>query len=320
MNQIIQCVPNFSEGKEIEIIKKIIQPFEQTEGVILLDYSMDPDHNRAVVSVVGEREPLKKAVVEAIGIAGSLIDLRAHKGQHPRMGATDVVPFIPIKNATMEDCVSLSREVAEAVYQTHHIPSFLYEKSARTAARQNLAALRKGEFEGMPEKIKDPDWSLDYGIAVHERAGVVAIGARMPLVAFNVNLGTDQLEWAKQIGKNVRHTSGGLRYCKALGMMLEDRGITQVSMNMTDFSKTPLYRSLELIKVEARRYGVDVIGTEIIGLVSAEALCGSLDYYLKDELYDREDYEWIANKVIEVMQLENFSVHQILEKKIADKV
>ena len=297
MHQIIQCVPNFSEGRDLAKIEQIIAPFRGKEGVKLLDYSNDEDHNRVVVTVVGEKEALKAAVIEAVGLAAKLIDMTKHEGQHPRMGATDVIPFIPIKNATMEECIALSKEVAEAVYAKHDVPSFLYEKSASSSDRENLANIRKGQFEGMSEKVKSPEWKPDFGTEIHPTAGITAIGARMPLVAFNVNLNTNDLELANKIAKNVRHLSGGLRYCKALGIALEERGIVQISMNMTDFTKTPLYRAFELVRIEAQRYGVSIVGSEIVGLVPMDALIGTAEYYLG---------------------IENFSYDQVLEKRIME--
>jgi glutamate formiminotransferase / 5-formyltetrahydrofolate cyclo-ligase len=297
MNQIIQCVPNFSEGRDLNKIEQIISPFRGKNGVKLLDYSNDEDHNRVVVTVVGEKEALKAAVIEAVGIASKLIDLTSHEGQHPRMGATDVIPFIPIKNVTMDECIALSKEVAEAVYTTHGVPSFLYEKSASSPDRENLANIRKGQFEGMADKVKSPEWKPDFGDSIHPTAGITAIGARMPLVAFNVNLNTNDLEVANKIAKNVRHLSGGLRYCKALGIALEERGIVQISMNMTDFTKTPLYRAFELVRIEAQRYGVSIVGSEIVGLVPMDALIGTAEYYLG---------------------IENFSYDQVLEKRIME--
>ena len=297
MHQIIQCVPNFSEGRDLAKIEQIISPFRGKNGVKLLDYSNDEDHNRVVVTVVGEKEALKTAVVEAVGIAAKLIDMTKHEGQHPRMGATDVIPFIPIKNVTMDECIALSKEVADAIYSTHGVPSFLYEKSASSPDRENLANIRKGQFEGMPEKLKNPEWKPDFGTEIHPTAGITAIGARMPLVAFNVNLNTNDLEVANKIAKNVRHLSGGLRYCKALGIALEERGIVQISMNMTDFTKTPLYRAFELVRIEAQRYGVSIVGSEVIGLVPMDALIGTAEYYLG---------------------IENFSYDQVLEKRIME--
>jgi glutamate formiminotransferase len=296
MKQIVECVPNYSEGRDLDKIEKIVAPFRGKEGVKLLDYQNDEDHNRAVVTVVGEPEPLKNALLESMGAAIDLIDMRRHQGQHPRMGAIDVVPFIPVKNVSPEEAVDLSREVAAAAAAKYNLPIFLYEKSAARPERQNLATIRKGQFEGMADKLKQPEWQPDFGpAAIHPSAGVTAIGARMPLVAYNVNLDTDNLKIADRIAKQVRHINGGLRYCKGIGIELKDRGIVQVSMNMTDYTKTALYRVFELIKIEARRYGVNVVGSEIIGLVPMEALTETAAYYLG---------------------LEDFSMEQVLEYRI----
>ena len=296
MNKIMECVPNFSEGRDLQKIDKIVAPFRGKQGVKLLDYSNDEDHNRLVVTVVGEPEPLRDAVLEAIGVAVELIDLNHHQGQHPRMGAVDVVPFIPIRNVTMEEAVALSKEVGKEVAKRYNLPVFLYEKSASAPHRENLAAVRKGEFEGMAEKIKQPEWHPDFGLAErHPTAGTVAIGARMPLVAYNINLNTPSLEIAHDIAKKIRFIGGGLRYCKAMGVELKDRGITQVSINMTDYTRTALYRAFELVLVEARRYGVSIVGSEIIGLVPMEALIDTASYYLG---------------------LENFSMEQVLEARM----
>ena len=292
----MECVPNFSEGRDLQKIDKIVAPFRSKQGVKLLDYSNDEDHNRLVVTVVGEPEPLRDAVLEAIGVAVELIDLNHHQGQHPRMGAVDVVPFIPIRNVTMEEAVALSKEVGEEVAKRYNLPVFLYVKSASAPHRENLAAVRKGEFEGMAEKIKQPEWHPDFGSAErHPTAGTVAIGARMPLVAYNINLNTPSLEIAHDIAKKIRFIGGGLRYCKAMGVELKDRGITQVSINMTDYTRTALYRAFELVRVEARRYGVSIVGSEIIGLVPMEALIDTASYYLG---------------------LENFSMEQVLEARM----
>ena len=263
-----------------------------------MDYSNDEDHNRLVVTVVGEPEPLKAAVIEAVGVAVRLIDLNKHSGQHPRMGAVDVIPFIPIKNATMEECIELSKEVGAAVAEQYALPVFLYEKSASAPHRENLAAIRKGEFEGMAEKIHQPEWHPDFGPADrHATAGTVAIGARMPLVAFNINLSTNSMDIATKIAKNIRHINGGLRFVKAMGVELTERGIVQVSINMTDYTRTALYRAFELVRIEARRYGVSIVGSEIIGLVPMEALIDTASYYLG---------------------LENFSMQQVLESRIME--
>lgn len=298
MNRIMECVPNFSEGRDKAKVEQIADAFRGREGVKLLDYSSDADHNRSVITVVGEPEALKAAVIDAVGRAVVLIDLTRHNGQHPRMGAVDVVPFIPIRNVTMEAAVALSKEVAEVVGKQFHLPVFLYEKSATATHRENLATVRKGEFEGLQEKMLLPEWQPDFGPAApHPTAGAVAIGARMPLVAYNVNLGTDNLEIATAIAKKVRFVGGGLRYCKAMGVTLGERGITQVSMNLTDYTRTAIYRAHELVRIEAQRYGVPVVGAEVIGLVPMEALVDAAAYYLG---------------------LENFSMSQVLEAKLME--
>ena len=297
-NRFMECVPNFSEGRDLGKIEKIIEPFRARQGVKLLDYSNDEDHNRLVVTVVGEPEALKAALLEAVGQAVALIDLNRHSGQHPRMGAVDVIPFIPIKGCTMDEAIALSKEVGEQIATLYQVPVFLYEKSATAPHRENLAAVRKGEFEGMAEKIKLAEWQPDFGPAErHPTAGTVAVGARMPLVAYNVNLGTADLNIASDIARKIRFIGGGLRYCKAMGVELKERGIVQVSINMTDYTRTALYGAFELVKIEARRYGVPVIGSEIIGLVPMEALIDTASFYLG---------------------LENFSMNQVLEARIME--
>ena len=294
----MECVPNFSEGRNKKNIEQIVDAFRGKTGVKLLDYSNDEDHNRLVVTVVGEPEQLKAAVLEAVGKAVELIDLNQHQGQHPRMGAVDVIPFIPIRGCTMDEAMALSKAVGEAIADQYQVPVYLYEKSATSSTRENLAVVRKGEFEGLTEKMKLPEWKPDYGFPVpHPTAGAVAVGARMPLVAYNVNLGTDKLEIADAIAKKIRFIGGGLRYCKAMGVDLKERGIVQVSINMTDFTRTALYRAFELVRIEARRYGVAVVGSEIIGLVPMEALVDTASYYLG---------------------LENFTMDQVLESRMME--
>ncbi len=296
--KIVECVPNFSEGRDLEKVEKIISAFRAKEGVKLLDYSTDKDHNRMVVTVVGEPESLKKAVIEAIGIAVELIDLNHHKGQHPRMGAVDVVPFIPIRNVSMDEAIALSKEVGKEVADRYKLPVFLYEKAASAPHRENLAAIRKGEFEGLKEKMTQPEWKADFGPEQpHPTGGGVVIGARMPLVAYNVNLNTNKLEIADAIAKKIRFLGGGLRFCKAMGVELSDRGIVQVSMNLTDYTKTAIYRAHELVRIEANRYGVTIVGAEIIGLVPMDALIDTAAYYLG---------------------LEDFSTRQVLETHLME--
>lgn len=299
MNQIIECVPNFSEGRDQAKIERIIDNFRGRKGVKLLDYSNDENHNRLVVTVVGEREPLRDAVLAAVGTAAEVIDLTKHQGQHPRMGAVDVIPFIPVRNATMEECIDLSKEVGAKIAELYGIPVFLYEKSASAPHRENLAAIRKGEFEGMEEKIHHPEWHPDFGPEQrHPTAGTVAVGARMPLVAYNINLNTNRLDIATAIAKRIRHINGGFRFVKAMGVDLADRGIVQVSINMTDFTRTALYRVFETVRFEAQRWGVTIAGSEIVGLVPMAALIDTAEYYLG---------------------LEDFSLAQVLESRIMEE-
>ncbi|MGB9867868.1 MAG: glutamate formimidoyltransferase [Bacillota bacterium] len=296
MNRIVECVPNFSEGRRKEVVETIVEPFRRAEGVKLLDYSSDPDHNRTVVTVVGEPESVLSATYEAIRAATALINMEEHKGAHPRMGATDVVPFVPIKNVSMEDCVELARRLGEMVGRELQIPVYLYEAAATSPQRTNLADIRKGEYEGWKTKITLPEWAPDFGPnRLHPTAGATVIGARMPLIAFNVNLATSDIKIANAIARAVRHINGGLRYVKALGIELKEKGIVQVSMNMTDYTKTPLYRAMELIRAEARRYGVSILSSEIVGLTPMQALIDAAAYYL---------------------QLEEFSLSQVLENRL----
>lgn len=287
MAKIVECVPNISEGRNTEIIEKVIDQVRAVAGVTLLDYSSDPSHNRTVITFLGNPEGVAEAAVGVAKKAAELIDLNKHQGEHPRMGAVDVIPFIPIKEMTAEDCIALSKEVAKRVWEEAKIPVFLYEDSATAPHRVNLASIRKGQFEGMAQKVLEPDWEPDFGgRTINPTAGVVAVGARMPLVAFNINLSTSDVEIASKIAKILRRSSGGFDCVKALGVMLEERNVAQVSINMTNFHKTPLYRVLELTKAEAARWGVHVIGTEIIGLTPMQALIDSAEYYLQIEQFD----------------------------------
>lgn len=296
MAKIVQCVPNFSEGRDKEVIEKIVDEVRKVEGTKLLDYAPDKDHNRCVVTFIGTPEAVVEAAFNLCKKAAELIDLSKHEGEHPRMGATDVIPLIPISDVTMDECIEKSKELGKRIGEELNISVFLYEKSASATHRANLAKIRKGQFEGMNEKMKEEQWKPDFGPdTLNMTAGATAVGARMPLVAYNVNLDTDNLEVANKIARAVRGISGGLRYCKALGMEIKERGIVQISMNMVDYTKTPLFRVFDMIEREANRYGVNVIGSEIIGLVPTAALVNCADYYLK---------------------LEDFSENQLLEKRI----
>lgn len=291
MEKIIECVPNFSvsEAKDKKTFDAIIDCFRDVEGVKLLDYSSDADHNRSVVTVIGEPEPLKEVMVTAIGTAVKLIDMTKHVGQHPRMGCVDVVPFIPIRGTTVEEADALAKEVATEAAEKFGQPFFLYEDSAKGLKHSaNLATIRKGQFEGMAEKIAaDPEtWTPDIGPStIHPTGGATVIGARMPLIAYNINLSTSSVEIAQKIADKIRNIKGGFKYCKAMGVLLENKedpskNVAQVSMNLTNYTKTSIYTVFETVRMEARRYGVNVMGSEIIGLVPLQALVDCATYYL----------------------------------------
>ncbi|HFR2876445.1 TPA: glutamate formimidoyltransferase [Streptococcus pyogenes] len=287
MAKIVECIPNFSEGQNQAVIDGLVATAKSIPGVTLLDYSSDASHNRSVFTLVGDDQSIQEAAFQLVKYASENIDMTKHHGEHPRMGATDVCPFVPIKDITTQECVEISKQVAERINRELDIPIFLYEDSATRPESQNLAKIRKGQFEGMPEKLLEEDWAPDYGDRkIHPTAGVTAVGARMPLVAFNVNLDTDNIDIAHKIAKIIRGSGGGYKYCKAIGVMLEDRHIAQVSMNMVNFEKCSLYRTFETIKFEARRYGVNVIGSEVIGLAPAKALIDVAEYYLQVEDFD----------------------------------
>jgi glutamate formiminotransferase / 5-formyltetrahydrofolate cyclo-ligase len=298
MSRLIESVPNISEGRRPEVVEAAVAALKRTEGLRVLDVQSDADHNRSVLTLAGDEAALREGLLALFGVAVERIDLRNHQGEHPRLGAVDVVPFIPIEGATMADCVALARGVGEAVAERYGVPVFLYEEAASAPHRRNLEDIRRGEFEGLAQKMTDARWQPDFGPdGPHPSAGASVFGARMPLIAYNVNLGTSDLEIAKRIAKGIRHSSGGFRFVKAMGVMLEARRIAQVSINMTDFKRTPLHRVLETVRSEAARYGVPVVGSEIVGLVPAEALMDAADHYL---------------------QLESFNPSQVLERRIRE--
>lgn len=298
MARLVQCVPNFSEGRDKEKLEKILDEIRGIEEVKLLDYSMDKDHNRSVVTFIGEPEAVVEAAFNACKKAAELIDLQNHTGGHPRMGATDVIPLIPISDIDMDDCVKLSQKLGKRIGDELGISVYLYEKSASSPERENLAKVRKGQYEEMEEKLKTEGWQPDYGPReLNKTAGVTAVGARMPLVAFNINLDTNDISIAKKIAKVIRASGGGYAFTKALGIEITERNIAQVSMNMVDYSKSSLFRVFDTVEREARRYGVNVIGSEIVGLVPMNALVDVADYYLR---------------------LEDFDTSQILEKRMVE--
>ncbi|MEA5136892.1 MAG: glutamate formimidoyltransferase [Candidatus Fimivivens sp.] len=287
MAKLVECIPNFSEGRDQTIIDGLAEVAKSVPGCTLLDVQSDANHNRCVFTLVGSPEGIEDVAFLLCKKAAETIDMTKHEGAHPRMGATDVIPFVPTMDMTVEECVAISKRVAQRIWDELKIPSFLYEDSASSPDRVNLASVRKGQFEGMPEKLLQPEWAPDFGERkIHPTAGITAIGARMPLVAFNVNLGTSNVEIAKSIAKVIRGSSGGFKYCKAIGLMLEERNVAQVSMNMVNYEGTPLYRVFEVIRAEAQRWGVPIIGSEIVGLTPAKALVDCAEYYLKIENFD----------------------------------
>lgn len=303
MSKLIECVPNFSEGRRPEVIEAIVGAVSRVPGVVLLDRSSDHDHNRTVVTLAGSPEGLKEAILRLYEAALQHIDLREHKGEHPRMGAVDVVPFIPVRNASMEDCVALAKEVGQAVAEKFGVPMFLYSEAASDPSRKVLANIRKGEFEGMAEKLQDPAWKPDFGPAApHPSAGVSAIGARFFLIAYNLQLDTPDLKVAQAIAKAVRASSGGLQNVQAMGVFLADRNQAQVSMNLLNYEKTPIHRVQELVKIEAARYGARVVGAEIVGLIPQQALLEAASYYLQVE-------NWSSSLVLENAMIEKEQAH-----------
>ncbi|MBE6011426.1 MAG: glutamate formimidoyltransferase [Lachnospiraceae bacterium] len=287
MAKLVECIPNFSEGRDTEVINTLVETAKSVPGVMLLDYSSDASHNRSVFTLVGDPDGIAEAAFRLCKVASEKIDMTKHTGEHPRMGATDVIPFVPVKDTTAEECVEISKKVAKRIYDELQIPIFLYEDSATSEKRRNLATVRKGQFEGMPEKLLQEEWAPDFGERkIHPTAGITAVGARMPLVAFNVNLNTSDINIANAIAKTIRSSSGGYKFCKAIGVMLEDRNIAQVSMNMVNYEGTPLYRAYEAIRFEAERWGVSIIGSEVIGLTPVKALVDCAEYYLKIENFD----------------------------------
>ncbi len=292
MGQILQCVPNFSEGRD-PAFRRELQLVLERFPVKVLDLSMDADHNRADCTFLGAPAAVEGCAAALCARGVELIDMRTHTGSHPRMGAVDVVPFVPIRGLAMEDAVEVARRFGRGFAERHGVPVFFYEEACTSEARRNLADVRRGEYEGMAAKLEDPEWAVDAGPqAFNERSGVTAVGARMPLIAFNVNLGTDDLAVAKAIAAAVRHSSGGLRYVKAMGLEVADRGLVQVSMNLVDYRRTPIHRALELVRSEAARYGVSVRECELVGMAPLEALAEAAGYYLQIPGFD-------SGKVIE---------------------
>lgn len=293
MQKIVECVPNISEGRNTEVIEAVVGEVKKVEGVKLLDVLSNESHNRTVITFIGEPQAVKEAAFALCKKASELIDMEKHKGEHPRIGATDVIPFIPVKDVTMEECVELANELGKQIADDLKIPVYLYEEAARVPERKSLPYIRKGEYEGLKEEITKPERKPDFGPArMHPSAGATVVGARQFLVAFNINLDTSDVKIAKKIANSIREARGGYKYVRALGIMLNERNIAQVSINMINYEGTPLFRVFETVKSEAARYGVNVIGSEIVGLVPMKALIDVADFYLR---------------------LENFNIRQVLE-------
>lgn len=292
----IECVPNVSEGRRPEVVAALADAIRRIPGVRLLDHSADASHNRSVFTFVGDEAAVEQALMALFTRAVADIDMRTHRGEHPRLGAVDVVPLVPLEGATMADCVALARKAGATLAQRFGVPVYLYEEAASQPGRKNLEDIRRGEFEGLAAKMASPGWAPDFGPAApHPTAGASIVGARMPLIAYNINLATDRLDVAKKIAAAIRFSSGGYRYVKAMGFRLEDRGIVQVSMNLTNYEKTPIFRVFETVKREAERYGIAILDSEIVGLVPAAALADAAQFYL---------------------QIEGFSAEQVLETRL----
>ena len=284
---LIECVPNFSEGRCTEVIEAIVAPFRGQKGCYLLDYRADPDHNRLVVSLVGQAEPIQEALLAASLVAIERIDLNTHRGAHPRIGAIDVIPFVPLRNISMGECVGLARAFGQRFQQATGVPVYFYEEAALIPQRRALEVIRKGQYEVLRREVSQPERHPDLGEPrLHPSAGATIIGARKFLIAFNVNLATDKLEVARQIARAIRSSSGGLSAVKGIGLALEGRGMVQVSMNVVDYEKNPLYRIVEFIRMEAKRWGVSIAETEVYGMVPAAALLDSVSYYMQTAQFD----------------------------------
>ncbi len=298
MANLVQCVPNFSEGRRVEVVEQIVASIAAVSGVKMLDYSYDESHNRSVVTFIGEPEAVLEGAFQGARQAAELIDMAKHSGRHPRMGATDVIPFIPVAGVSMEDCISLAKRLGERIAGELAIPVYLYEAAAAKPERKNLSDVRRGQYEGLIETIKEPDRKPDFGpAAVNLQAGVTAVGARPPLIAYNINLDTADKQVADNIARAIRGSSGGFPSVKALGLIIEESGNAQVTINVCDYKQVPLHRVFELVKREAARYGVAITGSEVIGLVPLDALVGAAEFYLQFSGFERSQV--LENRLLE---------------------
>jgi glutamate formiminotransferase len=289
MAKIVECVPNFSEGSNQEIINAITAEVEKVSGVTLLNVQSDASHNRTVVTFIGEPGAVKQAAFACCAKATELIDMEKHHGEHPRIGATDVIPFIPVSDVTLEECVELANELGKEIAEKLGVPVYMYEEAAKKPERIKLPDVRKGQYEGLKVEIAKPERHPDYGVAkMHPTAGATVVGARRFLIAYNINLSTSDVSIAKKIANCIREAKGGYKYCRAMGIMIEERNMAQVTINMVNYEGTPLHRVFETVKSEAARYGVSVIGSEIVGLLPMQALIDTAAFYLRLEDFDRK--------------------------------
>jgi len=319
MPKIVQCVPNFSEGRDQKKIDRIVEPLQHQEGFKLISVEPDGDYNRTVVTLLGDPFKIIQALIPFVGKVLEEIDMNVQKGEHPRMGAVDVIPFIPIDGVTMEECVSYAEEVGEKINQAFAIPIFLYAEAARQKRRVKLPTIRKGEFEGMKEKIKEDKWAPDFGKPeIHPTFGVIGVGARNPLIAFNIDLDTAESKIASSIAKAIRGSSGGFTYIQAGPAYLEQRHHMQVTMNILDYKKNPIYRIIETVRMEAKRYQVNITSCEVVGLIPKDAIVRSLKYYYACEGNKLPELtlEELTVKAKEILTFRDFDVLKIIEANL----
>ena len=320
MPKIVQCVPNFSEGRDLDKVEKIVSVLKNKEGFNLVSYEPDGDYNRTVVTLLGDPEKIIDAVVEFTGLVLEHVDMNNQSGEHPRMGAVDVIPFIPIENITMEECVKYANIIAKKINDKYDIPIFLYAEAANKKDRVKLPNIRKGEFEGMKDKIKEERWCPDFGKPeIHPTFGVIGVGARIPLIAYNIDLDTKDTKVAGNIAKAIRFSSGGFRHVQAGPVYLDNRGHVQVTMNILDYKKNPIYRIFETVKMEALRYHVEVTASELVGLLPRDSLVRTLRYYFKannlefDKLMSLDD---LTKYAIKYLKFRDFDKFKIIEANI----
>ena len=320
MSKVVQCVPNFSEGRDLAKVEEIVSVLKGKEGFKLVSYEPDGDYNRTVVTLLGDPLKIIDAVVEFTGKVLELVDMNVQSGEHPRMGAVDVIPFIPITDVTMEECVEYANTIAKKINEKHDIPIFMYAEAANETKRKKLPNIRKGEFEGMKDKIKEPAWKPDYGKAeIHPTFGVIGVGARIPLIAYNIDLASEDTKLAGNIARAIRFSSGGFRHVQAGPVFLDTRGHVQVTMNILDYKKNPIYRILETVKMEAKRYGIEVPSCELVGLMPKGAIVNSLKYYYGVEGKTWNDditLEELTKEAIKYIGFRDFDVLKIIEANI----